>query len=105
MSCEGLDQYQVMIDGSRRLTRKNRRYLRLFTPFQPHMTVPCRQAGAVKPAATVPNRTSDNGDTAEERDQLRFVAIITSNSQQCPSMKNMGVMSTNLWGIVQHEAQ
>ena len=54
VKCEGFDQYQVMIDGSRRLTRRNRRYLRLFTPFQPNMSVPCGQAGAVKPAAAVP---------------------------------------------------
>ena len=37
---EGFDQYQVMIDESRSLTSRNRRYLRLFTPFQPNMTVP-----------------------------------------------------------------
>ena len=45
---EGFDQYQVMIDGSRRLTRRNRRYLRLFSPFQPNMTMPCRQAEAAR---------------------------------------------------------
>ena len=39
---EGFDQYQVIVDGSRRLTRRNRRYLRLFTPFQPNMTMPYR---------------------------------------------------------------
>jgi hypothetical protein len=34
---EGFDQFQVMVDGSRRLTRWNRRYLCLFTRFQPDM--------------------------------------------------------------------
>ena len=54
MKSEEFDQYQIMIDGWRRLTRRNRRYLRLFTPFQPNMTVPCRQAAAVKPTAPLP---------------------------------------------------
>jgi hypothetical protein len=33
---EGFDQYQVMVDGSRRLTRRNRRYLCLFTQMSVH---------------------------------------------------------------------
>ena len=41
LKCEGFDQYQVLIDGSRRLTRRNRKYLQLFTPFHPNMTVNC----------------------------------------------------------------
>ena len=40
IQCEGFDQYQVMIDGSRRLTRRNRKYLRLFTPYRPVSSVP-----------------------------------------------------------------
>jgi hypothetical protein len=54
MKAEGFDQYQVMVDGSRRLTRWNKRYLRLFTHFQPNMTMPCRRAEVVKPVADVP---------------------------------------------------
>ena len=34
MKVEGHDQYQELMDGSRRLTRRNRKYLKLFTPFQ-----------------------------------------------------------------------
>ena len=62
---EGLDQYKVMIDGSRRLTRRNRRYQRLFTPFQPNMTLPCRLAVAMKTTTTVPAtiRTMGNEDS------------------------------------------
>jgi hypothetical protein len=51
---EGFDQYQVMIDGSRRLTIRNRSYLRLFTPFGPNMTLTSRPAEAIKTTATVP---------------------------------------------------
>ena len=61
VKCEGFDQYQLMIDGSRRLTRRNRKYLRMFTPFQPPQSMlggdarsaPPR-AGAVKPAVSKP---------------------------------------------------
>jgi hypothetical protein len=61
IKCEGFDQYQLMLDGSRRLTRRNRKYLRLFTPFQPpqatlggdaRSTPP--KAGSVKPAVSKP---------------------------------------------------
>ena len=34
MKVEGHDQYQVLMDGSRRLTRRKRKYFKLFTPFQ-----------------------------------------------------------------------
>ena len=43
--------------------------------------------------------------TSKVLNQLRFAAIRTNNSQQCPSVKNMGGMSTNLWGNDQHKAQ
>jgi hypothetical protein len=33
VKCEGFDQYQLMIDGSRRFTMRNRKFLTLFTPF------------------------------------------------------------------------
>jgi hypothetical protein len=33
VKAEGFDQYQVIVDGSRRRTRQNRRDLLLFTPF------------------------------------------------------------------------
>jgi hypothetical protein len=39
MKCEGYDQYQVMVDGSRRLTRRNRKFLRPFTPYKPDRMV------------------------------------------------------------------
>ena len=59
LKSESFDQYQVMSDGSRRLTRRNRRYLRLFTSFQPNMSLPCMPAGAMKATATV-SATSKN---------------------------------------------
>ena len=65
MKAKGFDQYQVMVDGSRRLTRRNRRYLRLFAPFQPNMTMPCRRAEVVKTAAAVP--TSRNIQRQEDQ--------------------------------------
>ena len=34
-SCEGFDQYMVIVDGSRRLTRRNRKFLRRFEPYDP----------------------------------------------------------------------
>ena len=37
----GYDQYIVKVDGSRRLTRRNRKYLRKFEPYKPDgMNVP-----------------------------------------------------------------
>ena len=39
MKCEGYDQYQVMLDGSRRLTRRNRKFLKPFTPYKPDRMV------------------------------------------------------------------
>jgi hypothetical protein len=39
MKCEGYDQYQVMLDGSRRLTRRNMKFLRPFTPYKPDRMV------------------------------------------------------------------
>ena len=88
MKAEGFDKYQIMIDGSRRLTRRNRRYLRLFTPFQPR------------------NQLSFSVIiTSGKRDKLRFNAIKTSNSQQCLSVKNMGGTSSNSWVNAQHVEQ
>ena len=49
--------------------------------------------------------SSANRDMAGGRDKMRFVAIVTSNSQQRLSRRNMWVMSTNLWVIVQHREQ
>ena len=40
VKCEGHDQYQVVVDGSRRLTRRNRKFLRLFTPYVPTISDP-----------------------------------------------------------------
>jgi hypothetical protein len=54
IKCEGFDQYQVMIDGSRRLTRRNRRYLRLFTPFHSNARSVPHVTGAVKTAVARP---------------------------------------------------
>ena len=68
---KGFDQYQVMIDGSRRLTRRNRRYLRMFTPFHTNKSVICSDACSVPPMA------------------------IVSNISRGLSRKNMEVMSTN----------
>ena len=46
LKVEGNDQYQVLIDGSRRLTRRNRKFLKLFTPFKPGMSGPTYQEPA-----------------------------------------------------------
>ena len=43
--------------------------------------------------------------TSDVMNQLRFAAIMTNNSQQCPSVRNMGDMSTSCWESVQHEEQ
>ena len=51
VKCEGFDQYQVMIDGSRRLTRRNRKYLRMFTPFQPPQAMLGSDARSAQPRA------------------------------------------------------
>ena len=40
MSTEGYDQYKVRIDGSRNVTRRNRKFLRVFQPFRPSDQVP-----------------------------------------------------------------
>jgi hypothetical protein len=55
VKCEGFDQYQVMIDGSRRLTRRNRKYLRMFTPYRPISSEP-PAAEYQKTAVTEPGR-------------------------------------------------
>jgi hypothetical protein len=46
MKCEGYDQYHVMLDGSRRLTRRNRKFLRPFTNYRPDRMVINPGAGA-----------------------------------------------------------
>ena len=51
VKCEGFDQYQLMIDGSRRLTRRNRRFLRLSTLLTPGMVVHCNKTCCLPPAA------------------------------------------------------
>ena len=53
VKCEGYNQYQVMVDGSRRLTRRNRKYLRMFTPYIPTINNP-QAAENVKPAVARP---------------------------------------------------
>ena len=60
MNFEGFYQYQVMGQGGSQ-NRRNRRYLKLFTPFRPNMSVNYNKAccaptvdGAVKPAVAKP---------------------------------------------------
>ncbi len=60
MESIGHDQYWVKVDGSGRLTLRNRRFLRVFTPatptiaFPPDVTPPCVSTSAAKhtPATT-----------------------------------------------------
>ena len=40
VSTEGFDQYKVRIDGSRNVTKRNRKYLRVFQPFIPSDQMP-----------------------------------------------------------------
>ena len=42
MESQGNDQYLVKIDGTGRLTVRNRRFLRLYTPASPTITYPSR---------------------------------------------------------------
>ena len=53
VKCEGFDQYQVMVDGSRRLTRRNRKFLRMFTPYIPTINN-TQMAENAKPAVARP---------------------------------------------------
>ena len=73
---ESFDQYQVMVDGLRRLTRQNRRYLRLFTPFQPDMVLPCRLAAAMKTTEAVPS-------ASRNMRQLAPIEVQRQHDQQC----------------------
>ena len=80
MKAEGFDQYQVMVDRSRRLTRRNRRYLRLFTPFQPDMVLPCRSAAAMKTTDAAPSASRDirqpaPAEVQRQHDQQRDVPV------------------------------
>ena len=43
--------------------------------------------------------------TSNVMNQLRFAAVMTHSSQQCPSVRNMGDLSTSHWEIVQHKGQ
>ena len=43
--------------------------------------------------------------TGNVKNQLRFATIMTHSSQQCPSVRNMGDLSTSHWENVQHEGQ
>ena len=79
VNCEGFDQYMLMIDGSRRLTRRNRKYLRLFTPFQPPHAMLGGDARCAPPkAGSVPKRASkqpsqrlpDHVQQGEQRHQV-----------------------------------
>ena len=45
VSTEGYDQYKVKIDGSRNVTKRNRKYLRLFQPFIPSDQMPIIAGG------------------------------------------------------------
>ena len=45
VSTEGYDQYKVRIDGSRNVTERNRKYLRVFQPFIPSDQMPITAGG------------------------------------------------------------
>ena len=60
MKCEGFDQYQVMVDGSRRLTRRNRKFLRMFTPYSSEFNNP-QIAENMKPAVARPVKKQQSG--------------------------------------------
>ena len=113
VKCEGFDQYQVMIDGSRRLTRRNRKYLRMFTPFQPPQAMlgsdarsAQPRAGAVMPAVSKQaSKQPSNGDylimfskmTSANRDMDREVnePRFQGNMVTSINKRNMEVMPTN----------
>ena len=75
VKCEGFDQYQVMVDGSRRLTRRNRKFLRLFTPYIPTINVP-QMTVKVKPTMASLGREQQPrvvlpGHTQQEQAQVQ----------------------------------
>ena len=112
---EGLDQYKVMIDGSRRLTRRNRRYQRLFTPFQPNMTLSCMPAAAMKTTAAVPAairnlRQEGPVEVQRQHEQQRYEPVEVQRHQDqqqqaVPQRAEHGGYVYKHLGNVQYEAQ
>ena len=83
---------QVMVDGSRRLSRQNVRYLRLFTPFQPNMVLSCRSA-AMKTTEPAPSASRNIRQPAPVEVQRRHdqkhdvpVEVHRHQSQQQPAV-------------------
>jgi hypothetical protein len=114
IKCEGFDQYQLMLDGSRRLT-----------PFQPPQAMlggdarsAPPKAGAVKPAvskpASQPHRdylvtcskmSSATRDMNKEVARPRFQGNMVINISKVLTKENMGVMSINHCKTVRSRAQ
>jgi hypothetical protein len=120
MKCEGFDQYQVMIDGSRRLTEGTWDCSLLFTltclwiTIKHAVLLPWMEQWS-PPSPSLPASSSPPGvylvmcsatkNVARGRDKTRFPSIGISNIRQGFNVKNIEVMSTNLYKIVQHREQ
>ena len=91
--CEGFDQYKVMIDGSRRLTKRNRKYLRLFTPYRP---VSSEQPPAETQAVTRVQRPVLPGHVQQEPQQAKADAHISQQHQGTQQEKHNGCVYKQL---------
>ena len=69
-SCEGFDQYIVIIDGSRRLTRRNRKFLRRFEPFDPSGV-----SHRGKDQVVVSRKTDNTGQRLTEENPSRVLPV------------------------------
>ena len=83
-SCEGFDQYIVVIDGSRRLTRRNRKFLPRFEPFDPTGRA---HRGTVKDTPKEANNSKkqmndDNLDRRKENENPSQVTIGSPGIQE-----------------------
>ena len=87
---EGNDQYQVLIDGSRRLTRRNRKFLRLFTPFKPGMSGPTYQEPAYQVQPEQPAKEASQPRPASEETVRPRPAQVGAGRVGPPSAEQAG---------------
>ena len=87
MKEEGYDQYQVLIDGSRRLTRRNRKFLKPFTLFKPGMSGPTYQEPAYQtlPQVPTPQPTQRSQTRPAQSSEVQLSPVKPSGVQSRPA--------------------
>ena len=81
---KGFDQYEVMVDGSRRITLRNRKYLRKYTPFkcQPFTARPVLMNGTSLGTPQLQPRPQPRSDLGSEETAVEHHPVRVQHAER-----------------------